>query len=461
MKIAQICAELAPIAQAGGLGEVTLGLSRELVAQGHDVILFLPKYRFINNLDLSFIGTVEFHIWKYPSQANLWKANYDELQLILIDLPEQFDRDLIYGYPDDVPRFIYFCKAVSKAITTYFPEIKVAHLHDWHTAAISSIFKNENSTIKTILTLHNLEHQGKCGAHDLQSIELPLSAFLDLNSIYKDSYNLLLGGIREADLLTTVSPTYAKEILQSAFGLEKEITQNKHKLKGILNGLDQKLWNPQKDPYLSANFSKNDPLEIILQAKRKSKELLLPHVDPTIPWIGSITRLATQKAPELIEEAINFCLNKEIHFFLLGSQPNQEVEQRIFDQMKSNSNISARFEFSPTLSHQLFAALDFLLIPSHFEPCGLTQMIAMRYGTIPIGRATGGLIDTINNTNGYLFDLPNTNSMLQSINQALYIFHSKKTTHEALIKTATAQDFGWENPAKEYLKLYQFLKSLK
>lgn len=486
MRIVQITAEFSPIAKAGGLGEMVLGLSRELTAVGQTVEIFLPKYDF---LDLSKIQKLKMDVpdFKIPIHEHLyanamWSAECEDCQLHLLETRHPagyLQRNKIYGYEDDVPRFLYFSLAMLEYLKLQNKPIDVLHLHDWHFALVAILardhFKLPISTI--VLTIHSAEYQGRCATWDFDAIGFKGADYLFKNKLqdddpaYPETLNLLKGAIIYADAITTVSPSYAQEILtkQTEFHLGTTLRKNKKKLTPILNGIDQKFWDPSKDFYITAHYDAESSLKTIKQAKQASKNLLAAQfsLKGNLPWVGAITRLVPQKGPKLIEEALKETIRLGGTFILLGSSPMTEIQEH-FEQLKieyaDHPQVLLYLDYNESLAHQIYAALDFLIVPSLFEPCGLTQLIAMRYGTVPIVRSTGGLKDTvfdcndfrvpIQQRNGFVFSEASSDSLKSVFQKAFAIFHKEKPLFDSLIRHDMNVNSSWKTPAKEYLRLY-------
>jgi len=492
MRIVQITAEFSPIAKAGGLGEVVLGLSRELSRLGQHVEVILPKYDFIDLAQLKNIQLelADFKSMVYENQyANaMWSANYEDCSLHLLETRHPagyLHRDAIYGYTDDVTRFLYFSLAILEYLKLQNKPIDILHLHDWHFALVAILAREVfQLPIKAIvLTIHSAEYQGKCATWDLDAVGIHGANYLFPNQLQDDNpacpmtLNLLKGAIIYSDAITIVSPTYAKEVLTKDMGffMDAILRKNKKKITGILNGVDQQLWNPSKDPYLLAHYDHETSMENILKAKQIHREALRKRflLGHKRPWIGAITRLVQQKGPELLEAAISETLRLGGTFLLLGSSPTAEMQEH-FQQLKTqyagNPQVLLYLSYDEALAHQMYAALDFLIIPSHFEPCGLTQLIAMHYGTVPIAHATGGLKDTIidcedslspiKERNGFLFPLATIPSMNQTLARAFDIFLKETHLFELLIQHGMRRNSSWKLPTQEYLRLYRKLISI-
>lgn len=312
---------------------------------------------------------------------------------------------------------------------------------------------------------------------DLDAIGLNGHHYLSPDRLQDDQYpqaiNLLKGGIVYADGVNTVSPTYAQEILSPSLGgaLSATFRKYKHKLFGILNGIDQTIWNPETDKSLKIGYNAKDKPEAILKAKESIRNTLRKQFGLELiqrPWIGAITRIVPQKGPELLEEALHQTLERGGSFFLLGSSPIPSLQEH-FNKLKKkyadNKNVLLCFEYNETLAHQLYAALDFLLMPSQYEPCGLSQLIAMRYGTIPIVRNTGGLHDTVfdlengnttlGNRNGFVFEHSTKADLTNAIQRAVHLFSKNPSEFQAMVKRVMLQDFSWDKPAKKYMEFYE------
>jgi len=466
MRIIQVSTEFAPIAKAGGLGEVLVGLSRELCLQGANVKVILPKYDFIPSLP-HLKKEMEFHTLEGNNSINttMWSTTFEGSNLHLLEThhpKKYFTRNAIYGFDDDVPRFLFFAQATFEYLKRKNEPIDILHLHDWHAAALAPLLREIYPKVKIVLSIHNLEYQGHCSAHDLAAIGLKKEHLTHFQQ--GSHYNLLKGAIHYADAIVAVSPTYAKEILTPEFGFGLDPDLRRKKVIGILNGLDSKLWDPSSDPALAAHYSAKDSMLNIVEAKRKNRKAML--LSPDLLWFGTITRLVPQKGPFLIEAALREAVRQNCGFALLGSTQNQEI-QRHFEGLKkefaNNPHVFIHLVHDEALAHRIFAALDFLVVPSLFEPCGLTQLVAMRYGTIPIVRATGGLKDTvfdcdapqITKPNGFTFLPPTKEAVVESVDRAIQQARMAPASHQQLIRRGIESDFSWKTPARQYLELYK------
>ncbi|HLB53323.1 MAG TPA: glycogen/starch synthase [Chlamydiales bacterium] len=471
MRIVHVSAEFAPIAKAGGLGEVLVGLARECTKQKENVEVILPKY---SSIDMGKLSSVKMEVpdFKCWEKGNLqpnavWSATCEEVTLKLIDVRHPsgyFHRGQIYGCQDDVARFLYFSRAVCEYLKLRSEKIDVLHLHDWHVAPIALLARDLfNLPIGAIvLTIHNAEYQGQCAHWDLDAIGLNGLKYqtkeLLQDPLHPESLNLLKGGIVYANWVTTVSPTYAKELLTVELGgnLQPTFFKYRKKFSGILNGLDLTLWDP--------GYKKGDRIETIYVVKKKAKEKLCKQfalVPTSNPWVGSITRLVFQKGPELIEETLCETVRQKGTFILLAS-PSTPEYQLHFEKLKKRFEPTgyARLilEYDEETAHLLYTALDFLILPSRYEPCGLAQMIAMRHGTIPIARATGGHKDTIvDGKTGFLFPDYTSASLSAALQKGIQEYRTHPDVIEKMILQGIAIDWSWKKPAQEYLNLYKKL----
>ncbi|MCB1114263.1 MAG: glycogen synthase [Chlamydiia bacterium] len=482
MHIIHIASELAPIAKVGGLADVVSGLSREVSNKGHDVDIIIPKYdlmdlKQVRDLHIDYhdlivkIGDESFH-------NTVWKGWVDNLKVYFVEPhhPKHFfNRGCYYGCKDDAERFLYFSLAAHEFLKKKTVKPDILHLHDWQTAIIPALL-DENDP-KTVITLHNLDYQGRCSKELLKPLKLKNPApYLDPH--YDQDLNLLRGGILTANFITTVSPTYACEVVLPKEGrsLDDAIRQRGDKFKGILNGVDYDYWSPEKDRYLPAPFS---PREIpkdkddiaTLDKKGYVKKILreklnLAHTHS--PIVGVIARLVPQKGVDLIQSALKKVLELDGQFVLLGSSPIPEIAD-LFHELKlkyaENSRVHFVLHHQEDLAHLIFGGADMFLVPSLFEPCGLTQMIALKYGTIPIVRKTGGLADTIQDIdhskepsevrNGYVFEEPTPKALDGALERAFETWYQNPDKWRKLMIQGMKMDFSWGKSSEKYLAIYK------
>lgn len=456
MHIVHITSEFAPIAKVGGLADALGGLSKALAQLGEKITVVLPRYDCIDYGCVEELRPIEEQIdvreGNVTIHNSLWSAQCDGTELIFIEPHHPkayFERGRIYGEFDDNDRFLYFCKVA----TSYIKKIKpdVVHLHDWPAAGCSLLLKRK---IKTVFTIHNLQHQGVCADFNLQRLDIS-SDDLDIQDTQHDrAINLLRGALYYSDVITTVSPTYQKEILtaENGCGLEGDLLKNQKKLKGILNGIDTQYWDPSNDPFLRKQYS----LPTYQSGKEINKRHLQRHFglsEDDCPLVISVTRLVAQKAPDLIEYGMEKTVELGGQFALLGTSNDPEVLET-FMRYQDHPNIAVHLKYDETLSHLFYSAGDFFFMPSIFEPCGLSQMISLRYGTVPIVHATGGLKDTIfDGKNGFTFSVPDNKGVAEALERAFAKYRQEEWNQ--LIENGMSSDLGWEQSAKKYRKLYE------
>jgi starch synthase len=485
MHIIHFAAEIAPVAKVGGLGDVILGMNHEFVSQGQQVDIVLPKYR---SLDIAGIQDLKILHTGLKSRFNggiydntIWTGTVRGLNCYFIEPhhPKRwFDRDQIYGYSDDLDRFLYFSSTALEFLKAYKMAPDIIHLHEWQTSCVAPLYydlyaKKGYNKPKIVLTIHNFEHQGICSPRDLNKIGLTGELYLTpdklQDNLHPTAINLLKGGIVYADALTTVSPRYANEVLNPSGGrgLESTLLKHKNKFSGILNGLDYSYWNPALDPFLPEAYSPDH-----LQGKAKSREKLRAFANLGAehhrPIIGCIARLVPQKGIDLIKHAINYTLSQGGQFVLLGSSPIPEIQEefeKIKRRLADNRNVFLNLHHDEERAHVIYAGCDIFVVPSLFEPCGLTQLISLKYGTIPIVRHTGGLADTIydvddsglpfEQTNGYSFQYPDNQGVEYAMNRALRCFKEDPEKWRRLVLQGMRMDYSWAKPAQLYLGVYR------
>lgn len=463
MRIVHVAAECAPLAKAGGLGDAVGGLCKEESSFGDDIFLCLPFYDILDTSSLSNLQKIE-DLSLQKQRVEVWQGRLHFVTVYLfrsLDPRQFFSRGMIYGCSDDVVRFLHFSLAVASFLSTF--SFDVLHLHDWHTACVATIAPPPR---KALLTIHNGEYRGKCASWDFAQVDInPPKECLEEGG----SYNLLQGGIVCCDRINTVSPTYAKELLQSYPLLQKYRT----KFFGILNGIDQTVWNPATDPHLPLPYRNDHSLATIQRGKEAARIAIAKRFHIPLqgrPWIGAITRITAQKGPELLLQGIEATVAKGGTFCLLGTPSNEEMAslfRAAQRKWEKHPQVILQFVWEESLAHQLFAALDFLFAPSTFEPCGLVQMIALRYGTIPIVRKTGGFLDTVfdfedsqiaqNQRNGFLLDSKDPSLIEPLFERIFSLWKRERLSLERMAKRGMETDRSWSIPAKAYQKLYRQL----
>jgi len=496
MHIVHIAAELAPIAKVGGLADVLLGLTRELSCSGHDIDIIMPKYDcmdsdLVRDLVIDNANLMSFFEGDYFSNT-IWCGWVENLKVYFIEPHHPrlfFKRGCFYGCHDDMERYLFFCRATIEFMYKKQLRPAIIHLHDWQTAVLAPLYYDVYNSLgfcqaKVVYTIHNLEYQGRCSPANLSKIGLDGRAYCTsdklLDPLYPDVINLMKGGIVYSDYVTTVSPTYAKEIITplGGRGLDSLLRFYNNKFKGILNGIDKNYWDPETDRYLPSHFScreipinKHDHnvLDKKGYLKRTLRERLLLAEEHS-PIVSCIARLVPQKGTELIKHAISYIAKTTGQFILLGISPIPTIADEFHalrQTFADHPRISINLHHNEELSHLVFAGSDMIILPSIFEPCGLTQLIGLRYGTIPLVRRTGGLADTIFDVefsdkseqmrNGYCFDDPTIQAMETTLDRAISHWYEEPNSWHHLVVRAMKCDFSWTIPAEQYLEIYQQL----
>ncbi len=465
LKILMPSAEVAPFSKVGGLGDVVGSLPVALKKQGVDIRVISPLYGSIDRKKYKLqkiYSNLEVPSGMMMMKIDIWEAKIPgtSVKIYFIDSPEYFGHQDVYRSGDNSERFLFFSSALLYAlpIIKFIPDI--IHLQDSHVALIPDILKTTNlqflKGIKTLFTIHNFQYQGKTSPEVLSVGNLHKD---DLESLRIDArdgdLNFMAQGVMNSDLINTVSKTYAEEITTSTYGanLEKVIRKRKKDLFGIVNGIDLKSFNPQTDKFLVKNYSlktiqKKQENKVALQ-----KKLGLP-VDKTKIIIGLVSRLFWQKGLDLIADNF-YKLNCQFVFLGTGQK---EYENHLKTLAKKHpKQFSTNIFFDLKLASQIYAGSDIFLMPSRFEPCGLGQMIAMRYGTLPLVRATGGLKDTVDEKVGFSFDKVSKKELFDTIKRATDVYYHHPKIWEKMRENAMKRDFSWDKSSSEYLKLYKKL----
>ena len=473
MKLFFAASEVAPFIKTGGLADVAGSLPNALAKLGHDVRVILPLYSAIPAMwrrQMTFLKSFHFPLSWRNAYCGLFSLAYQGLTYYFIDNEYYFQREGLYGQFDDGERFAYFSRAVVEVPIQLGWSPDIIHRNDWKTS-LGPVYLLEARHrepllmhTKSVFTIHNIEYQGQFDRNILGDVlGLDESYFREDMLSYYGDVNLVKGAIYAADYITTVSPTYAKE-LQYAFyahGLEGVIADNYHKFTGILNGIDMEHNNPATDPFLPAPYSAADPSGKAA-CKAALQEKLGLNVDPDVPIIACISRLVAHKGYELVTAAFPKILEHYVQFVVLGTG-DWGIES--FFRMAAQEypgRVSANLMYSAELASQLYAGADLLLMPSISEPCGLSQMIAMRYGTVPIVRLTGGLKDSVPSYNpitgtglGFTFGSITPGDLLGAIDRGLEAYETDRPNWTALMKRGMTTDFSWDQSAAAYEKVYQ------
>ncbi|PKM61690.1 MAG: glycogen synthase GlgA [Firmicutes bacterium HGW-Firmicutes-21] len=476
-KILFVASEAVPFAASGGLGDVIGSLPVALKANDDklDIRVIMPLYGTMDSSlreQLSFVTSTQVSLSWRRQYCGVYTYEHREVTYYFIDNEYYFKRSFLYGEFDDAERFAFFCKAVLEVmpIIDFFPDIM--HSHDWQTA-LSVIYlqrkyrqKKRWADIKSVFTIHNIQYQGIYGFELLGDI-FDLGANDEITLEYNGCINLLKGAVVCADLLTTVSPTYAKEILSPKFshGLHFVLEQNKGKLFGILNGIDKEHYNPSRDKELFANYSFRSIDKKEVGKAELQKLLELPQSERT-PVLAIISRLVEHKGLDLVTLAAEDILKEDVQIVILGK--GDYYFESFFSGLAERypEKVKTILEFNTVLAKRIYAGADMLLMPSKSEPCGLAQMIASRYGTVPIIHETGGLydsikdIDTESGGNGFTFSIYSAWDLLCSVKRAVSLYKDTVVWNE-LVKKIMLHDFSWKKSACEYTALYNKLKEDK
>lgn len=476
MKVLYLTSEAVPFIKTGGLADVAGSLPKELKNLGVDIRVVLPMYETIDEKYKSMMEKVtEFYVdldWKHQ-YTGIYQLDFDGVTYYFIDNKEYFLRSYPYGFGDDAERFIYF----SKACTLLPKEINfkpdIIHSNDWHTAMVN-VFVNDfrhgdsyYDDIRTLFTIHNLKYQGVFDPDVMRLAGLDGGYFNENDLKYYDAINFMKGGIIHATAVNTVSENYAREIHYPFYGegLDGVIRQYDYKLSGIVNGIDYKQWNPKTDKLIDYNYD-------IKTIKNKNKNKLalqklygLPQRED-VPIIGLVSRLNEMKGMDLVRYILDELLSEDIQFVVLGTGEYTYEEMFKYFAWKYPEKMAARIYFNSKESNKIYAASDFYLMPSISEPCGISQLIAMRYGSLPIVREAGGLKDTVIPYNeytgegtGYSFSNINAHELLFAIKNAISIYKDNPKAHQQLVKNAMNIDLDWQISAEKYLDLYEKTKA--
>lgn len=474
MKVLFATAECWPFVKTGGLGDVSYALPKALKKEGVDVRVILPKYSTIPNYLKEKLKTIAvFNVsvaWR-EQYCGLLETEIDGVKFYFIDNEHYFKRDntYIYGYGDDCERYAFFNEAILKAmsILDFYPD--TLQLNDWHTGLLPLLLKKRYAygkykDIKTVYTIHNLLYQGVFSEDNYSNV-------VDCDGFYQDieyfgGLNFMKCGISLADKVTTVSPTYSGEIQTDFYGetLNRLLSSKNYKLSGILNGIDYDLNNPENDDNIYQNYNiENVHTKKVENKLALQKELGL-EVNKDIPMIGIISRLVSQKGLDLISCVMPQIMSQNVQVVVLGTG-EQRYESMFNHFSRENPNkLFAAITFDASLAQKIYASTDMFLMPSLFEPCGIGQLIAMRYGSLPIVRETGGLKDTIipyneytNEGDGFSFKNYNAHEMLSTIEYAVKTYHNNRKSFNELVLNAMKKDNSWEKSAKDYKTLYNNL----
>lgn len=472
MNVLFVSSEAVPFSKTGGLGDVAFSLPKELRRQGIDARVMIPK-DFVLPMELAgkekLLYETHFKLGWRQVYLGISELIHEDVHYYFIDNEQYFKRGNLYGYEDDYERFSYYSQAVLEAIRYLNFEPEIIHLNDWHTAMIPLLIKRKFQEdallkdIKTVFTIHNLKYQGIFHPEILDDLfGMSLDCFNDGSIAFRDRINFMKAGINYADQVTTVSKTYAGEILDSFYGeqLEWELSQIKDKLSGITNGIDTQSYDPATDESIFKNYNAQT-LELKVENKLRLQEQLGLKVNGNIPLIAIVSRLVDMKGLDLMEHVIQEFFDQDIQMVVLGKGDTHYENMFKYYAQRYPERMRVVVEFNNSLAQKIYAASDLFLMPSKIEPCGIGQMVALRYGSIPVVRETGGLRDTVapfnaftGEGNGFTFANYNAHEMLFKLQEAISTYKDKETWKKIMYQAMTA-DNSWEKSAKEYISLYQ------
>ncbi len=482
-----LSSEVAPFAKTGGLADVSFSLPQAIKELGHEVRVMMPKYGFISERKFGIHEIIRLREMEIPVGDKLQKGNAKasfivgqkmKVQIYFLENEFYYNRDGLYvdpktktDYPDNDERFIFFCKGVIEVLKKlgWCPDI--IHCNDWQTALVpvylKTIYKDDPffKKVKTVLTIHNIGYQGIFPKESFLKSGLPDEIFPEIE--HNGNFNFLKAGILYADAITTVSPTYAKEIISDdefGAGLSNVLRKRKKDFYGVLNGVDYSVWSPENDKFIPVPYNIQT-----IESKYENKKALLRYFglpyDEDVPVVAQISRLVEQKGFDLIAEIADEMMKLDIEYVVLGTGEPRYEEMLEGLKKKYPKKVGVHIGFSEELAHLIEAGADMFLMSSRYEPCGLNQIYSLRYGTVPIVRKTGGLADTVEEFNpgtgkgtGFLFEKYSGQELLKALKKALMIYKNKKAWMK-LMKNGMTKDFSWSASAKKYVELYEKLLS--
>lgn len=478
LKVVFASAEGAPFSKSGGLGDVAGSLPKVLAACGARVVVMLPYYKKTADQfsqEIEDLGSFYVSLGWRNEYCGLKHTKRGDVDFIFLDNEHYFNRDDFYGYFDDGERFAYFSKAVTESLQ-YLPQYisdfrcDILHCNDWQTA-LAPVFLREfyqnvpgYENVKTVFSIHNVKFQGKFGAKVLSDVAglAAIPAAHDQLADGVDTINFMKGALLYSDQLSTVSPTYAEELKTPFYGegLDWIFKNRANNLEGILNGIDIEDFDPASDPSIPENYTKKNLRRKVKDKEALQKELGL-EVNPTRPLVALVSRLTKQKGIELLQDGMERLLARSIQIAVLGTGDKEFEDSLQYFAWKYPGSMSARIAFDLDLSKRMYAGADMFLMPSLFEPCGLAQMISMRYGTLPVVRETGGLKDSVCAYNkftgegdGFSFTNFNGDDMVNCLLEASEVFWTDKKAWKKLQEHAMDKDFSWKQSAEKYLDMY-------
>lgn len=469
-----VTSETVPFSKSGGLADVVGALSSSISKLENKVSVFMPMYSFIDKAGFEKNSEITVDMLGKREKATIMEKTLNDVTYLALDHPYFSERAGIYGdtsfapYSDNCPRFLFFAKAVINYIKATKDSFDIVHCHDWTAGIVPYLIKQEKLKAKSVFTIHNLAYQGEFSSYDGVLSNIVFSP----ECLNGERINMLKSGLSFSDKITTVSPTYAKEIQTEEFGcgLDWLLKERKEDLSGIINGIDYNEWNPENDKFFSEHFTSTDlsgkeKLKARIQKENKLKE------DSNIPLFAMISRLAEQKGfTELLLSGETSALERILRdnrcqFIIVGTGDDRYVS-KLKELEERYNNLKVLIQFSNSVAHTLEGAADFFLMPSRYEPCGLNQLYSLHYATLPVAHRIGGLADTIKdidengNGTGFLFDKMDEDTIVKAVNRAIDFFDNKEKLNKARIK-AMNEDFTWTHSANEYIQLYDIIDNSK
>ena len=474
MKILFAASEVAPFIKTGGLADVAGSLPQALAREGHEVKVILPLYEGINGdwrSQMTFLKYFNVTLAWRQVYCGIFQLEREGVTYWFVDNEYYFKRWQLYGHFDDCERFAYFSRAIVESMGQLDWAPDIIHCNDWQTALVPVYLLEEKYRIpqlgntKTVFTIHNIEYQGRYGDQVLQDvIGLDKSYFNEGMLAYFGDVNLMKGAILASNFVTTVSPTYAQELRTPFYGrgLDGVINQQREKIEGILNGIDMDLYDPATHTGLASNFSVKSLVKGKAECKLALQQAVGLQENGEVPIIACVSRLVGHKGFSLITDVLHEIMGMDVQMVVLGTGDWQYEEAFRHAQSQYPGRFAAQITYSAPLSDMIYAGADLFLMPSISEPCGLSQMIAMRFGTVPVVRETGGLKDTVIPYNkftgegrGFTFTNINAGDMLWVLREAVELYAGDKKAWRGLQKAGMTADFSWTNSARQYLDIYQ------
>jgi len=489
MFIVMVTPECAPVAKVGGLGDVVFGLSRELEIRGNSVEIILPKYdcmRYDQILGLCVSYQDLWVPWYGGSiRCTVWFGFVHGRKCFFIEPHSNdtfFDRRTFYGCHDDIHRFAFFSKAALEFLFRSGKRPDIVHCHDWQTGLLPVLLyeiynRHGMHTQRVCYTIHNFKHQGVTGEDILRATGLGRPEYYFRQEQMRDpsnpfALNLMKGGIVYSNFVTTVSPHHAWEAkyTDQGCGLGHTLHQFHQKIDGVLNGVDYDVWNPKIDPHIPSRYT-IDTIDNKCGNKDALRDRFMVRKDFK-PLIGYVGRLDSQKGVHLIQHALFYSLSHGAQFVLLGTSPDPDISRQFWDLkrgLNDHPDCHLELSYNEELAHLVYAGADMIIVPSVYEPCGLAQMIALKYGTVPIVRAVGGLVDTVfdrdysdkpcHERNGYVFDHTDTLAIESSLRRAIGLWLSDPNEFRQLMINGMSCDYSWNNPGRRYLEIYDLIRA--